>query len=433
MNNKPLSPGASMRRWIVIIISVLITMAATEPCTVIAESLQKPVIVNMGSWKHPAKKAFEAAGVTVTRVELYQNGTYPKFYVELPFTLQESSEQKVKELVSAVACANSYWGYELFDNKQKATIKVQSDPKRKVIGTMTVNGNAHFFDQRFDKYLSRITKLTDLNVQASADIDNDSKIEYVVYTRLEPEDTADKIELHVVRQSGKRFENLGKLGDAVFVVHGLDHVEILKLDQSGKKHIAVYMEGILGGTGFNLYQWTNNGPILLESNFPNATGQGKRYLGDIDANRIMDSVSEYSYEDIQGHQLFLYHPYDGSAPDKYKVEYHNGHGQFSYPDTAESVIRNYIEDSLWQDAYSAEMKLMAADPEILKFKISNVMELGLLEYGELDLNYTTLSHKNGVKIIKVVQNKGEDSRSLKFTLITSGSLWKIKRIELCVQ
>ncbi|CAM4242299.1 hypothetical protein [Paenibacillus typhae] len=416
-----------MRRWIVLILSILVVTAAEGPVTVHAASQQK--IVNMGTWKHPVKEAFKAAGVTLKQVELYQNGTYPKFYVELPFKLQDSSEREVMDLVSAVARANGYWSYELIDSRQAATIKVLSDPKKKVIGTVTVNGNAHFFDQRFDKYLSGITSLAELNVQASGDIDNDSKTEYVVYTHLEPEDTAEKVELHVIRQNGKRFENLGKLEDAVIVVHGLDHVEILKLDQSGKKHIAVYMEGILGGEGFNLYQWTNNRPVLLESNFPNATGQGKRYLEDIDANGIMDSVSEYSYEDLQGHQLFIYHPYDGSASDQYKVLYHNGHGQFTYPDSAESVIRNYIEDSLWPEANFAEMKRMAADPEILKFKVSKVMEIGLLEYGELDLTYTTLSNKNGVKIIKVTQNSGDYSRSLKFTMVSSSGQWKIKRIE----
>lgn len=231
-----------MRRWIVLILSILVVTAAVGPFTVHAASPQK--IVNIGTWKHPVKEAFKAAGVTLKQVELYQNGTYPKFYVELPFKLQESSEQEVMGLVSAVARANGYWSYELIDSRQSATIKVLSDPENKVIGTVTVNGNAHFFDQRFDKYLSGITNLAELNVKASEDIDNDSKTEYVVYTQLEPEETAEKVELHVIRQNGKRFENLGKLEDAVFVVHGLDHVEILKLDQSGKKLIAVYMEGI---------------------------------------------------------------------------------------------------------------------------------------------------------------------------------------------
>ncbi|WP_019911084.1 hypothetical protein [Paenibacillus sp. HW567] len=350
------------------------------------------------------------------------------FYVTLPFKMLESNESQLKDLVAESARANSYWSFELIDSKQSATIKVLCDPQNKTVKTTLVNGTDNFFDRSFETYLNGIRKLGELDVKAKADIDGDKQLEYVVYTKS-AEDTSDAVNLHVVRWNGSKFENLGKLEDAVFVVHGLDHVEIARMDQTNTNYIAVYMLGGLGGYGFNLYQWVKGHPVLIESNFPNATGEGNRYLKDMDQDGVKDSVYEYSYDDLQSHTLYFYKRFDGKGPEKYKVVYNNKPGKFTYPQTAEQVIQNYIEDSYWPEAYSSEMKLLVASSGVLKFKVSNEVDLEMLEYGPLELEFKILSDKNGSRKIEVTQKGGTDSKSLQFTMITSNGQWKIKSIQ----
>ena len=43
------------------------------------------VITDMAEWKHPVKDVFIKYKVKISKVELYNNNTYPIFYVSFPY------------------------------------------------------------------------------------------------------------------------------------------------------------------------------------------------------------------------------------------------------------------------------------------------------------------------------------------------------------
>jgi len=417
-----------VKKWILsIVVGLLVSTTGVAPLALGKESSGVET-VNLTTWKHPVKDVFESYEVKVNGVKLAQNRTYPVFDVTLPYPVTEEYESSFNALVADIARENAYWSFELADRKQSIVVKVECDRKKREVTQVWINGSATFFDRAFEEELSKIRSADKLNSVAKGDLDGDKQIEYIV-SRENPYD--DYLLLYVVQWNGQRFVNRGKLWDPIgAIVHDLDDVEIVKLDKTGQKYIAVYMHVGMSGYGFRLYRWSNGHIEHLLTNAPTATGKGARYLEDIDRDGIADNVSAYSYFDTQMHTIYSYHRFDQPAAVKYKIVYENEKKKFIYPNTPEDVIANYIEDCYWSDVLRGEMKKLIVSEEVLKFKVEDYIYLGMMEYGGLELEFTTISNKNGVRIIECRDgySSDSDSKPLLFTMVKQNGVWKIKGI-----
>ncbi|MFB9329305.1 hypothetical protein ACFFSY_25495 [Paenibacillus aurantiacus] len=416
------------RLWGMALAVLLALGTAGESGLTPAAAASDVTAVDLKSWKHPIRKVFADFGVTLKGVELLQNRTYPKFTVQLPYKLSDQKERDFDVLVSELAGANGYWPFEMVDDAQAVTVQAKTDRKLKLVTRVLVNGKANYFDRAFDAYLAGIRKLEQLDIVAQGDLDGDRKIEYIV--RDEPDDYGDGVSLHVVQRSGATFVNAGRLKDEVGVAHELGDIEFAPMDRTGKLYIVAEMLGPVGGVGFNLYRWDAGCPVLIQSNFPHATGMGYRYLKDVDNDGVMDNVSEYAHGDFQGHVILLYKRFDGAGTEKHKIEFSGVNGRFRYPAKAEDVIRTFIEDCYWDEILLAERKQLVASDAVLKFKIRDYVYLGMMDYGGIDLAFKTASAKNGTKTIVVTTDAadGKEQR-LQFAMTTVNGLWKINSIK----
>lgn len=417
-----------MKWFLCIMLGVLVGTTGVAPLAVGKETSSVET-VDLTTWNHPVNKVFEAYKVKVTRLELAQKRTYPIFYVVFPYEIKEENEGSFNALIEQIAQENGYWNYELVDSEHSVVVKVLSDRKKREVTRVLINGSETFFDKAFEESLSKIKSKDQLNALAKGDLNGDKQIEYIV-SRENP--YGEDILLYVVQWDGKKFVNRGKLRDQIGIVHNLDHVEIAKLDNTKNKYIVVYVNVGMGGYGFSLFRWQSGHSEHLLTNAPMATGRGNRYLEDIDHDGIADSVSEYSYGDTQGHTIYSYHRFDQQQAVKYKVKYENETGKFVHPNTPEGVITNYIEDFYWRNALSGEMKKLVTSSDVLKFKVTDHIYLGMMEYGGLMLEFTTKSNKNGVQVIECKDSYDMEasSKPLQFTMIKQNGLWKINKIEV---
>lgn len=85
------------------------------------------VITDVANWNHPVKEAFVKFGFSLTKIEFYQNGKYPVFYVENNSKC-DIDDENFDEMV---ANKNGYWSFEVRDKNQR--LVVVCDKTSKVI------------------------------------------------------------------------------------------------------------------------------------------------------------------------------------------------------------------------------------------------------------------------------------------------------------
>lgn len=104
---------------------VIDTVASEEKLT--DNSKDKVIISNIGSWSHPVKSVIESNGFTIDKVELYQEKTYPVFYVQ-------SSKYDVKinnyRLLSDIADRNGYWNFKIVELNNSIEVFCDKTKKR---------------------------------------------------------------------------------------------------------------------------------------------------------------------------------------------------------------------------------------------------------------------------------------------------------------
>ncbi len=72
------------------------------------------VITDIPNWHHPVKDVFQRHNVTVSKVELLHNKTYPIFHVTCTYDPQSSENSKFyDDLLNDVLNANGKWAFEL--------------------------------------------------------------------------------------------------------------------------------------------------------------------------------------------------------------------------------------------------------------------------------------------------------------------------------
>jgi hypothetical protein len=261
-------------------------------------------------------------------------------------------------------------------------------------------------------------------------------VEYVLAFGLE-KGVIDNI--FVVREDDG-YHIIEKLEDPVIVVHLNTDVKIMKLDQTDQKFIVVYSIGDGGAysEGFSIYTLKNNHIKSINSDFPNATGQGIRTLKDTDHDGVFESVDYYEFSDTQEHTIVVYQKYDGTGPEKKEVLYKNKSTQFVYPSDPKAVILNYLEvDYLmkWFDLPFPEMDQLTDPAARQTYDFEDAIDLsGLayLSYPVLELSINEVSSDDNRKIFLVKDDSLEEraKKEITFTLEKQSDKWKIMGIEM---
>jgi hypothetical protein len=119
------------------------TVAPESPA--IPENETVNMIEDMEKWDHPAKDIFRAEGIAVRSLELLKDGTYPIFYVDLPFKLSGENEKRMDDAVEKIARANSWGDFELVDKAADVRIKVTCDRQFGMVDDVMINGDRNYF------------------------------------------------------------------------------------------------------------------------------------------------------------------------------------------------------------------------------------------------------------------------------------------------
>jgi len=99
-----------------------------------AQSDDVRIVEDVAKWKHPVKGVFQKYGVVVEKVELRNKGTYPLFYVRLPYDPHLAHNDKYfHRLYASVLKANGYWDYELVSQVDDVRIRITYDRKSKTL------------------------------------------------------------------------------------------------------------------------------------------------------------------------------------------------------------------------------------------------------------------------------------------------------------
>ncbi|WDM21830.1 hypothetical protein [Paenibacillus polymyxa] len=268
------------------------------------------------------------------------------------------------------------------------------------------------------------------------DLDHDGKPEYVLAFGLEKEEIYN---IFVVREDDC-YHIIDKLEDPVIVVHLNTDVKIMKLDQTDQKFIVVYSIGDGGAysEGFSIYTLENNHIKSINSDFPNATGQGIRTLKDTDHDGVFESVDYYEFSDTQEHTIVVYQKYDGTGPEKKEILYTNKSKKFVYPSDPKAVILNYLEvDYLMKrfDLPFPEMDQLTDPAARQTYDFEDAIDLsGLayLSYPVLELSINEVSSDDNRKIFLVKDDSLEEraKKEILFTLEKKSGKWKIMSIEM---
>ncbi|TKH45756.1 hypothetical protein C1I60_04685 [Paenibacillus terrae] len=273
-----------------------------------------------------------------------------------------------------------------------------------------------------DEHLQKIIK---------EDLDLDGKPEYVLAFGLEKENFDS---IFVIREDAG-FHIIDKLEDPVIVVHLNTDVKIMKLDQTDQKFIVVYSVGDGGAyaEGFSIYALENNHIKSINSDFPNATGQGIRKLKDTNHDGVFESVDYYEFSDTQEHTIVAYQKYDGTGPEKLELLYKNKSKNFVYPTDPKAVIQNYLEvDYLMKrfDIPFLEMDQLTDPAARQTYDFEEAIDfssLAYLSYSGLDLSYEEISGDENRKVFLVKDNSLEEraKKEITFTLEKQSGKWKI--------
>ncbi len=103
--------------------------------------IDKPfTITDIAAWKHPIKKVLEDSGITITKMELYKDKTYPVIYFESEWGLNADTRSEYISMLYAAAKANGYWSFELNNHNMDRIIEVICNPEHNGIKKIRVNG-----------------------------------------------------------------------------------------------------------------------------------------------------------------------------------------------------------------------------------------------------------------------------------------------------
>ncbi|MGR6762823.1 hypothetical protein [Paenibacillus polymyxa] len=300
------------------------------------------------------------------------------------------------------------------------------------------NGNYVADSNTLDQFIKEIQPPNEqLQKMLKEDLDFDGKPEYVLAFGLEKEEIYN---IFVVREEKHGYHIIDKLEDPVIVVHLNTDVKIMKLDQTDQKFIVVYSIGDGGAysEGFSIYTLENNHIKSINSDFPNATGQGIRTLRDTDHDGIFESVDYYEFSDTQEHTIVVYQKYDGTGPEKKEILYTNKSKKFVYPTDPKAVILNYLEvDYLmkWFDLPFPEMDQLTDPAARQTYDFEDAIDLsGLayLSYPVLELSINEVSSDDNRKIFLVKDDSLEEraKKEITFTLEKQSGKWRIMSIEM---
>ncbi len=123
---------------LICVITVLFLVMINSFEVINAVGVEKVVITDIKNWNHPVKEVIHKYGVVLKKVELLNNKTYPKFYLE------ESGEIISDfNFCKSVAEANGYWDFELIDdtggNKQIVKVKADKSIRRIIKALCSIN------------------------------------------------------------------------------------------------------------------------------------------------------------------------------------------------------------------------------------------------------------------------------------------------------
>ncbi|MGN7359788.1 hypothetical protein ACTHPF_18885 [Paenibacillus sp. SAF-054] len=388
------------------------------------------LISDPGTWDHPVKSVFANHRVSMEKVILQQNRTYPVFYVELPFDAKEAANRaEMLKLLGELARANSYWDFRIMDTRRQLQIDVACDRTRKTIASTVVNGKMLAQDAGeipaedretgnggFAAYLAKASNKTEkLDVKARGDLDGDGTEELIA---------AYMGRNYVVKQQGNAYLNSGELADPIEAIdHANVSVSIQPLTKGHERYIVVNAENGDEARGFSVYRLVKGRPELVMYNYPDATNSGERLLKDVDGDGISDSVSVYRYHDFQQHVVTVYEPFNRSKPETWKLSYENEKGVFMHPEAAVDVVRNWIDDMKNQDYLESEIRQLASTSQAQTFPAAKHLNLG---QGGDELAYVTESETGSGALIRV--EGGPEGGSLYFTLQPSEHRWKITAV-----
>ncbi|WP_025716667.1 hypothetical protein [Paenibacillus sp. 1-18] len=312
------------------------------------------------------------------------------------------------------------------------------DRNSNIVTPINKRNSVHPTDSNaLDQFIKKIQPQDEhLQKLLKEDLDRDGKPEYVLAFGLEKEEIDN---IFVIRED-VGYHIIGKLEDPVIVVHLNTDVKIMKLDQTDKKFIVVYSIGDGGAysEGFSIYALENNHIKSINSDFPNATGQGIRTLKDANHDGVFESVDYYEFSDTQEHTVVVYQKYDGTGPKKMELLYKNKSKKFVYPTDPKAVIQNYLEvDYLmkWFDLPFPEMDQIT-DPAVRQtYDFEGVIDFSGLEYlaySGLDLSFDEISSDDNRKVYLVKDNSLEEKakKEITFTLEKQSGKWRIMGIEL---
>jgi len=92
------------------------------------------IITDMAEWKHPVKDVFIKYKVKISKVELYNNNTYPIFYVSFPYDpWLGHNDSYFKPLYYETLKANGFWDYSFIDHDSNLRINIGWDKKTKTL------------------------------------------------------------------------------------------------------------------------------------------------------------------------------------------------------------------------------------------------------------------------------------------------------------
>ena len=154
-----------MKRWALILSGIFLLIILGHFGTRIfvavdSKSSGATVIGDIKAWDHPVKKVFMENRISMIKVDLTNDKTYPAFYGLFPEGLRRETVQFYYALIQRVATANAYWDYKLVDVKRNRSIEVECERTTRIIKRITVDGDDRVFDKllqaKRDKDLNKV-------------------------------------------------------------------------------------------------------------------------------------------------------------------------------------------------------------------------------------------------------------------------------------
>ena len=87
-------------------------------------------ITDIDTWNHPIKSVLSNYGITVTKVELLNNNTYPVIYCNFPAYSALQEKETFEHMLAEVLKSNGYWSYKLVSDKYAVDVKGNVENKK---------------------------------------------------------------------------------------------------------------------------------------------------------------------------------------------------------------------------------------------------------------------------------------------------------------